>query len=144
MMPTPPPEIDVELWLGSIAAIRERGPETLRLTHFGAIEDAAEAPRRRRGGAAGARPSWPATRVRTRSSPNSAPASTPTTGAAERMRQAMPLDQMYAGLERYWRKRAEASEAAIRRDLSGAPVFPLPMPEILRDPSRRPATLRAR
>ena len=27
---------------------------------------------------------------------------------AERLRQAMPLDQLWLGLERYWRKRREA------------------------------------
>jgi glyoxylase-like metal-dependent hydrolase (beta-lactamase superfamily II) len=33
--PTPPPDIDLELWAGSIAAIEAWHPETLFLTHFG-------------------------------------------------------------------------------------------------------------
>jgi glyoxylase-like metal-dependent hydrolase (beta-lactamase superfamily II) len=33
--PTPPPDIDLEAWRGSLARIREWRPETLFLTHFG-------------------------------------------------------------------------------------------------------------
>jgi glyoxylase-like metal-dependent hydrolase (beta-lactamase superfamily II) len=35
MPPTPPPDIDLELWAGSLAALEEWHPETLFLTHFG-------------------------------------------------------------------------------------------------------------
>ena len=37
--PTPPPEIDVEAWIGSINAIRRIGPSSLRPTHFGSYDD---------------------------------------------------------------------------------------------------------
>jgi glyoxylase-like metal-dependent hydrolase (beta-lactamase superfamily II) len=37
--PTPPPEIDVELWVGSIGDIRRLEPRNLRLTHFGGFDD---------------------------------------------------------------------------------------------------------
>ena len=37
--PTPPPEIDVEAWMGSINAIRRIGPASLRPTHFGSYDD---------------------------------------------------------------------------------------------------------
>ena len=37
--PTPPPDIDVEQWLASIALVAERAPARLALTHFGMVED---------------------------------------------------------------------------------------------------------
>jgi glyoxylase-like metal-dependent hydrolase (beta-lactamase superfamily II) len=41
MMPTPPPDIDVEAWLDSIATVESWTPETIAVTHFGAHEDVA-------------------------------------------------------------------------------------------------------
>ena len=38
---TPPPDIDLEIWEGSLAAITERQPNRLFLTHFGFSEDVA-------------------------------------------------------------------------------------------------------
>lgn len=35
--PTPPPDIDIVRWMESLAAIEARHPETLFLTHFGAV-----------------------------------------------------------------------------------------------------------
>ena len=35
----PPPEIDLELWAGSVQAMRQAGPIELLLTHFGRVED---------------------------------------------------------------------------------------------------------
>jgi glyoxylase-like metal-dependent hydrolase (beta-lactamase superfamily II) len=40
--PTPPPDIDVELWERSIATVEAWCPERLALTHFGAVEDPAD------------------------------------------------------------------------------------------------------
>src|SRR5918992_2263942 len=37
--PTPPPEIDIEAWKGSLEAIRKIAPESLYPTHFGCYED---------------------------------------------------------------------------------------------------------
>jgi glyoxylase-like metal-dependent hydrolase (beta-lactamase superfamily II) len=37
--PTPPPDIDVEIWEGSLAIVEEWAPERLALTHFGAVEE---------------------------------------------------------------------------------------------------------
>jgi glyoxylase-like metal-dependent hydrolase (beta-lactamase superfamily II) len=37
--PTPPPEVDVEAWKGSIETIRKIAPEILCPTHFGSYED---------------------------------------------------------------------------------------------------------
>ncbi|HXV52762.1 MAG TPA: MBL fold metallo-hydrolase [Solirubrobacterales bacterium] len=42
LAPTPPPEIDVEAWLDSVDRIEALGPERLRLTHFGLVEDVGE------------------------------------------------------------------------------------------------------
>jgi glyoxylase-like metal-dependent hydrolase (beta-lactamase superfamily II) len=39
LAPTPPPDIDVEAWEGSIDAIAAWEPETLALTHFGTADD---------------------------------------------------------------------------------------------------------
>jgi glyoxylase-like metal-dependent hydrolase (beta-lactamase superfamily II) len=41
--PTPPPDIDVELWLDSIQAIDRWKPSTLFLTHFGPVTSAVSA-----------------------------------------------------------------------------------------------------
>ena len=35
--PTPPPDIDVELWEGSVARIEAWSPATLFLTHYGPV-----------------------------------------------------------------------------------------------------------
>ncbi len=35
----PPPEFDLELWTGSIQAMRQAGPSELLLTHFGRVSD---------------------------------------------------------------------------------------------------------
>lgn len=105
LMPTPPPEIDVEAWLASIQALAERHPRRLRLTHFGEIEDAASqleaaaatlrraADLVRSGGREGFLAALEAEM-------ESVPADD-----AERMRQALPPEQSWLGLERYWRRR---------------------------------------
>ncbi len=37
--PTPPPDIDVELWESSVARIREWHPRRLFITHFGFVDE---------------------------------------------------------------------------------------------------------
>ncbi len=39
--PTPPPDIDIELWNESLDTIERWAPDSIGLTHFGAVEDAA-------------------------------------------------------------------------------------------------------
>jgi glyoxylase-like metal-dependent hydrolase (beta-lactamase superfamily II) len=108
VMPTPPPEIDVELWLDSIARLAEREPECLRLTHFGEIPEAAEQlaaaaeSLRLTAGWAEAGDEDAFVRSLQELSDTQPPL------AAERMRSAMPPDQVMSGLIRYWRKRREA------------------------------------
>lgn len=106
VMPTPPPEIDVEAWQKSIAAVAELGPDRLRLTHFGEVGDApaqlATANEMLSRQAELARPRQREPFMATLDGwicdqPHE---------AAERMRKAMPPEQVWLGLERYWRKRA--------------------------------------
>jgi glyoxylase-like metal-dependent hydrolase (beta-lactamase superfamily II) len=40
--PTPPPDIDIEAWLDSIATVESWRPERLALTHFGQVDDPIE------------------------------------------------------------------------------------------------------
>jgi glyoxylase-like metal-dependent hydrolase (beta-lactamase superfamily II) len=107
--PTPPPDIDIEAWHSSIEAIAAWQPDRLAITHFGATEDTAghlaEMHRRldeqselARGGDREA--------FLERVARDVGAAGDPETAAA--YAQAAPKDQLYAGLERYWRKRSEA------------------------------------
>ncbi|MFN8151073.1 MAG: MBL fold metallo-hydrolase [Solirubrobacterales bacterium] len=105
-IPTPPPDIDVQLWEASIAAIRERAPERLALTHFGAVED----PQAHLDAA-----SAELARLAEAARPGDSERFLATFGErigrlpgaeAERVRSAMPPEQVWLGLERYWRKRA--------------------------------------
>ena len=105
LMPTPPPEIDVGAWLRSIATLAERRPRCLRLAHFGEIADAdaqlsaaAESLRLTSGWArAGDRERFlGAVEREIDRQPDQ---------SALRMRAAMPPEQLWLGLERYWRKR---------------------------------------
>jgi len=40
--PTPPPDIDIETWIDSIATVESWRPERLALTHFGQVDDPLE------------------------------------------------------------------------------------------------------
>lgn len=107
--PTPPPDIDVELWQSSVDSIEEFGPSRLMLTHFGAADDPPEHLEAIRTelsrSAESARP-----RDRERfladleeridAHPNE---------VGERIRSAMPPEQLWLGLDRYWSKREEAA-----------------------------------
>lgn len=107
VMPTPPPEIDVEAWSRSISTLTERRPERLRLTHFGEIAEAEEqlaaAERSLRRSAEWARG---VDRESFLAAAEAAISAQPA-DAAERMRAAMPPEQIWLGLERYWRKREQ-------------------------------------
>jgi glyoxylase-like metal-dependent hydrolase (beta-lactamase superfamily II) len=113
LAPTPPPEIDVDAWLESIDRIEALGPERLRLTHFGLVEDVPEQ----------------LDRIRTVLRRNLALAETgheafleqfaadiaagaPDEEVAAALIQATSPEQQWLGLERYLRKRAEASSQA--------------------------------
>ena len=105
--PTPPPEIEVEVWFDSLRRLRALEPRRICVTHFGASEDPGdhldrieawlrEATEVAERGDAEEFGSWLGDRF---------DAEGPE--LAQRLRQAMPPDQLWLGLERYWRKRRE-------------------------------------
>ncbi|HEY1357073.1 MAG TPA: MBL fold metallo-hydrolase [Thermoleophilaceae bacterium] len=108
--PTPPPDIDVEAWLDSLQLIAKWNPLALCLTHFGRVTDVEDQLHRvrtslvehadiaRRGG------EEDFVRAFDREVRDATDAE-----AAERFVQAVPPEQAFQGLERYWRKRAEAA-----------------------------------
>jgi glyoxylase-like metal-dependent hydrolase (beta-lactamase superfamily II) len=116
--PTPPPDIDLEAWHESIERIRAWSPQRLARTHFGesaSVEtELAELDRRLDAWAVRAREQDQETFVMTVRDDIVA-------GAGEELlpvyTQAAPPDQLYLGLERYWRKRTDAIPPA-----QGAPV----------------------
>ena len=106
LMPTPPPDIDLEAWERSLDAIAERRPRALCLTHFGRVVEVGEQLERAR-----ARLREAAGRARRGDRERFLRALDAELdqrldgAAAERFRQAAPPEQLWLGLERYWRKR---------------------------------------
>lgn len=106
--PTVPPDIDVEAWHDSIERVRAWRPERLAMTHFGAAEDVDhqldEVAARLDEWAALARDAgrdaFIAT-VREQIALQGGPEEAAT------YQQAAPVEQLFAGYERYWAKRAE-------------------------------------
>jgi glyoxylase-like metal-dependent hydrolase (beta-lactamase superfamily II) len=108
---SPPPDIDVEAWERTLDAVGERHPALLCLPHFGVVEDVeghlAEMRRRLRVWADRVRNGATEEEfvraakeeLREEADPNS----------AEAYQQAGPFWQSYAGLRRYWDKRAAAA-----------------------------------
>lgn len=110
--PTPPPDIDLEAWAESLDIIAGWGPEALCLTHFGRVDDVEHqlATVRERLSSWGRRARelereafchHVAEEIRTATDPDT----------AESFIQAAPPDQLWLGLERYWRKRLEPEAA---------------------------------
>jgi glyoxylase-like metal-dependent hydrolase (beta-lactamase superfamily II) len=105
--PTPPPDIDIELWEKSIAIVEGWEPERLALTHFGAVEEPAE--------------HLAAVRARLRQEAEFAhqmseqdyeddlkrriEAEIGDPDALAELLQAVPLSYQWSGLDRYWSKR---------------------------------------
>jgi glyoxylase-like metal-dependent hydrolase (beta-lactamase superfamily II) len=107
--PSPPPDIDIEAWHASIERIAGWKPDRLVQTHFGASEDVdaqlSELSSRLDAWAARAREQDLDTfvaGVRTEIAEHADPE------LLDTYEQAAPPEQVYAGLERYWRKRSEA------------------------------------
>jgi hypothetical protein len=105
--PTPPPDIDVEAWLDSLHTLASWNPQTLRLTHFGQVTEVMEHLHRMRmalvDAAEAARHKDEETfiaRLEDRLVDTTDPAT------VESFEQAAPPNQLYMGLERYWRKKA--------------------------------------
>jgi glyoxylase-like metal-dependent hydrolase (beta-lactamase superfamily II) len=108
LAPTPPPDIDVEAWLDSLHTVAQWNPATLCLTHFGPFSDVEEQLHRQRTALL-----EQADRVRgegeeefiRRIDGELAEVADPDTVAS--FIQAAPPEQLWQGLERYWRKKAE-------------------------------------
>jgi glyoxylase-like metal-dependent hydrolase (beta-lactamase superfamily II) len=106
--PTPPPDVDVEAWLDSLHTLACWNPQTLGLTHFGQVTEVTDHLHRMRTAlveqAERARPkdeerfiAWMEEELLAASDP----------ATVECFEQAAPPNQLYMGLERYWRKKAE-------------------------------------
>jgi glyoxylase-like metal-dependent hydrolase (beta-lactamase superfamily II) len=117
--PTPPPDIDVEAWHESIERVRAWKPRRLAVTHFDAYEDVEEQleklSSRLDNWAERAREQDQVTfiasiedEIRQQADPDLLPTYT----------QAAQPDQLYAGLERYWRKRVESGPSPVRPPVS--------------------------
>jgi glyoxylase-like metal-dependent hydrolase (beta-lactamase superfamily II) len=118
MPPTPPPDIDVEVWEESLDTIASWSPQRLALTHFGAVED--DVP----GYLAGVRSRLREEAGLVKEMPQDAYESDlqrrireQMTGEGlgeetiEELLQAVPTAYQWSGLDRYWRKRAEREAA---------------------------------
>lgn len=113
LAPTPPPDIDLEAWNDSLDAVSDWSPAALCLTHFGRVDDPPEQIERVRESLARngdrARGGDEESFVRALDE-DLRRAVDP--GTAERLKQAAPPEQLWLGLERYWRKRTEREQAA--------------------------------
>lgn len=108
--PTPPPDIDVEAWLDSLDLVAGWEPSRLCLTHFGAVDDVAEQIERTRGALTDAAESARDHSEEEFTAAMEARLARETDeDTARSFLQAAAPDQQYAGLSRYWRKRAEAA-----------------------------------
>jgi glyoxylase-like metal-dependent hydrolase (beta-lactamase superfamily II) len=104
--PTPPPDIDVETWLDSIATVESWGPERLALTHFGQVDDPAEhlaVVRERLREEADLARRLSESEYELHHREKVAESVDPQTAAE--LIQCVPPEYQWRGLDRYWRKR---------------------------------------
>ena len=105
--PTPPPDIDLEAWEGSLEAVAGWSPRRLCLTHFGLVDDVErQLERLRQALSANAERARGGDRERFLADFEAEIDATADQEVAERLRQAAPPEQLWLGLERYWRKRS--------------------------------------
>jgi hypothetical protein len=105
--PTPPPDIDLEAWERSLMMVAEWTPQRLCLTHFGRVDDVdRQLERLREGLSANAERARLGDRERFLAEVEAELEAEADVGVAVRLRQAAPPEQLWLGLERYWRKRA--------------------------------------
>jgi glyoxylase-like metal-dependent hydrolase (beta-lactamase superfamily II) len=109
LVPTPPPEIDVEAWGESLDKLDAWAPSALGLTHFGAVDDGIpeQLERVREGLARWSELARSATQDEFVGTLREAMAAAVGEADAASLAQAAVPEQLYQGLERYWRKRAE-------------------------------------
>jgi len=116
--PTPPPDIDIEVWEQSLDTVAAWAPRRLALTHFGAVEDdvsghleKVKAKLREEAGLARQmeKPEYDADneeRIRRALAAEGIEGDT-----VEELLQAVPTAYQWSGLDRYWRKKAEGEAA---------------------------------
>lgn len=107
--PTPPPDIDLEAWNESLSTVAEWSPSQLAITHFGAVERPFEhlaVLRDRLTAWATLARELDAEAFEAHIRQEVTEATDPDTAAA--LTQAVPPEQQWTGLDRYWRKREEA------------------------------------
>jgi glyoxylase-like metal-dependent hydrolase (beta-lactamase superfamily II) len=107
LAPTPPPDIDIEAWFDSLHRVAAWNPQSLCLTHFGQVTDVADHLHRIRHALTESADSARLdgeegfiAKLETSLHEATDPAT------VEVFEQAAPPDQLYQGLERYWRKKA--------------------------------------
>jgi glyoxylase-like metal-dependent hydrolase (beta-lactamase superfamily II) len=110
LAPTPPPDIDVEAWDRSLETIAAWRPASLALTHFGGVDEVGEQLGAVRASlhelaqlARGADAATVEAAVSARVETTGDPALRAAYAAA------VPAEHIQLGLERYWRKRAQAT-----------------------------------
>jgi glyoxylase-like metal-dependent hydrolase (beta-lactamase superfamily II) len=110
--PTPPPDIDLERWLESLAAIEAWEPTALCLTHFGRFEDVgAQLARVRQALARQAQWARDCDAEAFQREVRQGVLAESDPDSAESLFQAAPPGQLFLGLQRYWSKRTERAEA---------------------------------
>jgi glyoxylase-like metal-dependent hydrolase (beta-lactamase superfamily II) len=111
--PTPPPDIDIETWLDSIAIVESWRPERLALTHFGQVDEPIEhleSVRQRLREEADLAREFSEEDYERHHRALVAEGIGPET--AEELLQAVPPQYQWRGLDRYWKKRTEREAAA--------------------------------
>jgi Zn-dependent hydrolases, including glyoxylases len=110
--PTPPPDIDIELWEASLGIVESWNPQRLALTHFGPIDEPAEhlaTVRARLREEAELARRLPEDAYEADFQRRVAAAVDP--GIVPALLQAVPSAYQWSGLDRYWRKKAEREAA---------------------------------
>ncbi|HEX2706559.1 MAG TPA: MBL fold metallo-hydrolase [Solirubrobacterales bacterium] len=110
--PTPPPDIDIELWEESLGIVESWNPQRLALTHFGPIDEPAEhlaTVRARLREEAELARRLPEDAYEADFQRRVAAAVDP--GIVPELLQAVPSAYQWSGLDRYWRKKAEREAA---------------------------------
>jgi len=111
--PTPPPDIDIEAWLDSIAIVEGWTPQRLALTHFGQVDEPGEhlaTVRERLGEEAALARELSEGDYERRHRDRVAASADPETAAE--LIQCVPPQYQWRGLDRYWRKREERAAAS--------------------------------
>jgi glyoxylase-like metal-dependent hydrolase (beta-lactamase superfamily II) len=109
LAPTPPPDIDVEAWERSLGRVAEWRPQRLCLTHFDRTDRPLEQlDRVRESLRRNAELARPGDRERFLEELGAQVDGAVDEDGAVRLRQAAPPDQLWLGLERYWRKRNQS------------------------------------